>query len=110
MFSGQRVAAAVRVIVDVRSCSLRVEPLAHIPLGCAGALSKLSRRQRAGAGECPVETEPIAHDDQRGVECRADLIDGPEYEPHQFVGVDDGRLLDGGHCVLLRAGFLLLRT
>jgi hypothetical protein len=100
LLRGQRVAAAVGLVLDVAARGLRVQPLADVALGGAGAARELGRRQRPGAGERAVEPEPVAHDDERGVERRADLVDGAEHELVQLLQVE--RLLfDRGHLFLL---------
>jgi hypothetical protein len=93
----KRVAAALRVVLDVPTGGLGVQPLPHVPLRSAGALGELRRRQRPGTGERLVETEPVAHHDQRGVQRRADLVHGAEDERFQLLHVER-RLFDCCHC------------
>ena len=99
----QAVAALGRVVLDVAAGGLRVEPLAHVALGRAGARGELAGRERPGAGERAVEAEAVAHHDQRRVERGADLVDGAEHELLELGGVQR-RLFDdvGGHRPKLR--------
>src|SRR5207244_6171038 len=53
------VAAALRLVLDVAAGGLGVEPLPHVTLRGAGPFGQLARRQRAGAGELPVEAELV---------------------------------------------------
>ena len=97
----QAVGAVARVVGDEAAGGLGVEPLAHVALGGAGARRQLAGRERPGAGERPVEAEPVAHHDQRRVERRADLLDGAEHELLELGGVGRG-LVDDRHLLLLR--------
>ncbi len=78
----QRVPAAVGVVADEASGRLRVQPLAHVPLRGPGARGEIGGRERARAGQRPVQPELVAHDDERGVQRGADLADGAEHEFH----------------------------
>jgi len=88
----QRVAAAGGVVVHVAARGLRVQPFAHVALGGAGARGELGRGERAGAGQCAVQAELVAHHHQRRVQRRADLVDGAEHELLQLL------LVEGGWC------------
>ena len=82
------VATALRLILDVAAGGLGVEPLAHVALRGAGALGQLAGRQRACAGKRSVEAQLVSHHDERGVQGRADLLDGAEHELVQLVLID----------------------
>ena len=92
----QAVATVRRVVGDEPAGGLGVEPLEHVALGRAGARRELGGRERAGARQCAVQAEPVAHHDQRRVERRADLLDGAEHELLELVGVEL-RVFDDGH-------------
>ena len=92
----ERVAAVAGSYVDVAAGGLGVEPLAHVALGGAGARGELGGRQRPGAGERAIEAEPVAHHDERGVQRRADLVDGAEHELLELRRIQR-RGFGGGH-------------
>ena len=91
------------MVLDEAARGLGVEPLAHVALAGAGPLRQLAGRQRAGARQRPVEAEPVAHDDERRVERRADLVDGAEHELLELLGVER-RVFDDRHRVPPRDG------
>ena len=62
--------------------------------------------QRACAGERAVEAELVAHHDERGVQRRADLVDGAENERLELRAVDGGGLFDCCHVICLLVGFV----
>ena len=102
----ERVAPALRVVLDVAARRLRVQPLAHVALGRAGARGQVGGRERAGAGERAVEAELVAHHDERGVQRRADLVDCLEHELLQLLHVERrGGLCDRCHLFPPRFGF-----
>ena len=88
----QRVALRRGVVRDVGAGRLGVQPLARVGLGGLRALRQLRRRARPVVREVAVVAQLVAHDDERRVECRADLVDGAEDEAHELVGVDLGRV------------------
>ena len=65
------------VVGDEAAGRLRVEPLAHVALVGRGARGELGRGHGLGVGHRPVEPEPVADVDERGVDRRARL-DGDE--------------------------------
>ena len=93
----QGVAAGGRVVLDVAARGLVVQPLAHVALAGARAARELVRGERAGAGEGAVQAELVAHDDERGVERRADLVDGAEDECLELGPVDRDGLFECCH-------------
>ena len=58
--------------------------------GCRSASASSRGGQRAGVGQRAVEAEPVAHHDQRGVQRRADLVDGAEDELLELGGSSGG--------------------
>jgi hypothetical protein len=70
----ERVAAAGRVVLDVLPRGLRVEPLADVALVGARALGQFAGGQRP-PGQSLVQTQPLADDDEAGVERGAEVRD-----------------------------------
>src|SRR5690606_22117813 len=59
----QLVGIASRVVHDVATGGLAVEPVAYIALGASGPLRDLGRAQRAGVAHRPVEAALVAETD-----------------------------------------------
>ena len=94
----QAVATFRGVVLDEAAGGLGVEPFAHVALAGAGPRRQLTGGQRAGARQRPVKAEPVAHDDERRVERRTDLVHGAEHELLELLGVER-RVFDDRHCV-----------
>ena len=88
VLGGQRVAPRGRVVVDELTGGLGVEPLPGVRRTGAGVLGELLGGERPELGHRAVVAELVAEDDERGVQRRADLVDGAEDEGHESVLVD----------------------
>ena len=66
LFGRERVAARLRVVLDVAARGLVDEPLAHVALLRARARGQLRRRRGAGPGQGLVEPEAVAQVDEQG--------------------------------------------
>jgi len=95
LLRGQAVAPAGRVVLDVAAGRVGGEPLAHVALRGVRALGEVGGRGRAAIGQRLVEPEPVADDDHRGAEHRAEVADGAMDEVHEPVVVDGWSL--GAH-------------
>ena len=63
------------VVEQVAACRLGARPLAHVPLGGAGAAGQFRRGERPGTGHRPVQPELVADHDHRTAEQRSDIAD-----------------------------------
>jgi hypothetical protein len=84
----QGVAVGARVVLQVAASRLGVQPFADVALCGAGAVSQLGRAGRARPRQAAIEAEPVADDDQAGVDGGAELAHHLPDECHQLVLVD----------------------
>jgi hypothetical protein len=83
---GERVGAAVRVVLHITAGCLPPQPLVDVARIGAGVRSQLRRCARRG-GQRPVETQPLADHHVAGGHRRAQVTDEPAQELHQPVVV-----------------------
>src|SRR5258707_11671075 len=73
LFLGQIKFATRGVVAHVTAGRLAAEPLAHVALGCVGALRQFRRGLVSAGRQSFVQTELVADANQRGVKGRAKI-------------------------------------
>src|SRR6266478_5532963 len=70
----QAVLASRRVVIHVSACCLRSQPLAYVPLGCAGAVCQFFRSKRPRGGQRLVEIKLVADHHHRRMKRGSEII------------------------------------
>ena len=78
------------MVADVAARGLRVEPLAHVALGAAGARGELLGAERAGAGHRLVQAELAAEADHHAAVAGGKVADGAHREGFELGLIDHG--------------------